>query len=119
MAEERGGCVERLSEGLSRTATQMTEQVTQVFVKVELDPASLARLEDILIESDLGPEASERVVKAFSSTTFGPNATSKEVRETLALAIAEELKGKQGVFDPLSGARPYVVLFVGVTGSGK
>jgi len=119
MAEEKKGWFKRLTEGLSRTATQMTEQVTQVFVKVELDPASLARLEDILIESDLGPEASERVVKAFSSTTFGPNATSKEVRETLASAIAEELKGKEGVFDPMGGARPYVVLFVGVNGSGK
>jgi fused signal recognition particle receptor len=119
MAEEKKGWFKRLTEGLSRTATQMTEQVTQVFVKVELDPTSLAKLEDILIESDLGPEASERVVKAFSATTFGPNATSKEVRETLALAIAEELKGKAGVFDPLSGPRPYVVLFVGVNGSGK
>jgi fused signal recognition particle receptor len=119
MAEEKKGWFKRLTEGLSRTATQMTEQVTQVFVKVELDPTSLAKLEDILIESDLGPEASERVVKAFSSTTFGPNATSKEVRETLALAIADELKGKEGVFDPLAGPRPYVVLFVGVNGSGK
>jgi fused signal recognition particle receptor len=119
MAEEKKGWFKRLTEGLSRTATQMTDQVTAVFVKVELDPTSLARLEDILIESDLGPEASERVVKAFSSTTFGPNATSKEVRETLALAIAEELKGREGVFDPLSGPRPYVVLFVGVNGSGK
>jgi fused signal recognition particle receptor len=119
MAEEKKGWFKRLTEGLSRTATQMTEQVTQVFVKVELDPTSLAKLEDILIESDLGPEASERVVKAFSSTTFGPNATSKEVRETLALAIAEELRGKEGRFDPLSGPRPYVVLFVGVNGSGK
>jgi fused signal recognition particle receptor len=117
--EKKGGWFKRLTEGLSRTSKQMTEQVAAVFTKVELDPASLAKLEDILIESDLGPEASERVVKAFSATTFGPNATSKEVRETLALAIAEELKGKEGRFDPLSGPRPCVVLFVGVNGSGK
>ena len=118
--EKKGGWFKRLTEGLSRTSKQLTEQVTGVFTKVELDPTSLGQLEDILIESDLGPEASERVVKAFSSTTFGPNATSKEVRETLALAIADELKGKEGSFDPLaSGTRPYVVLFVGVNGSGK
>src|SRR3954452_2196999 len=94
--EKKGGWIKRLTEGLSRSSKQMTEQVTAVFTKVELDAVSLGKLEDILIESDLGPEASERVVKTFSSTTFGPNATSKEVRETLAAAIAEELKGKEG-----------------------
>ncbi len=42
------------------------------------------------------------------------------VRETLARAIAKELAPHAGRFDPLSGgAKPYVVMLVGVNGSGK
>jgi fused signal recognition particle receptor len=40
--------------------------------------------------------------------------------EGLASAIAKELEPYQGRFEPLAeGKRPYVVLFVGVNGSGK
>src|SRR6202012_339053 len=34
-------------------------------------------------------------------------------------AIGEELSGREGTFDALSGPRPYIVLFIGVNGSGK
>ncbi|MET0272179.1 MAG: signal recognition particle-docking protein FtsY, partial [Phenylobacterium sp.] len=37
----------------------------------------------------------------------------------LAEAIGEELASREGDFSPLSGPRPYVVLFIGVNGSGK
>ena len=42
-----------------------------------------------------------------------------EVKESLADAIAAELAPHEGRFQPLSGPRPFVVLFVGVNGSGK
>jgi fused signal recognition particle receptor len=41
------------------------------------------------------------------------------VRLALADALAAELLPRQGRFEPLGGPRPYVVLFVGVNGSGK
>jgi fused signal recognition particle receptor len=97
----------------------MTEQVVSVLTKMQLDDAALATLEDLLIESDLGPEASERIVKRFGAERFGERDTSEQIKTVLARAIAEELAGHVGRFDPLGGPRPYVVLFVGVNGSGK
>jgi fused signal recognition particle receptor len=116
---QKKGWFARLAEGLTRSSRQMTEQVVSVLTKMQLDDAALATLEDLLIESDLGPEASERIVKRFGAERFGERDTSEQIKGVLARAIAEELAGHVGRFDPLGGPRPYVVLFVGVNGSGK
>jgi fused signal recognition particle receptor len=97
----------------------MTQSVVEVFTKVRLDQDALDKLEDLLIEADLGPQAAARVAEAFGKARFGREATESEIRESLAEAIAAELAPHEGRFDPLVGPKPYVVLFVGVNGSGK
>lgn len=113
------GWFQRLSEGLSRSSKQMTDQVVSAFVKEPLSEASLDQLEEHLLESDLGPAASARIVERFRTLRFGKDAPEREVKEALAEAVAAELLPRQATFDPLSGPKPYVVLFVGVNGSGK
>lgn len=113
------GWFQRLSEGLSRSSKQMTDQVVATFVKEPLSEASLEQLEEHLLESDLGPAASARIVERFRTLKFGKDAPEREVKEALAEAVAAELSPRQAAFDPLSGPKPYVVLFVGVNGSGK
>ncbi len=113
------GWFQRLSAGLSRSSKQMTDQVVATFVKEPLSEASLEHLEEHLLESDLGPAASARIVERFRALKFGKDAPEREVKEALAEAVAAELSPRQATFDPLSGPQPYVVLFVGVNGSGK
>ena len=108
-----------MSQGLSRSSKQMTDQVVATFVKEPLSEASLEQLEEHLLESDLGPAASARIVERFRTLKFGKDAPEREVKEALAEAVAAELSPRQATFDPLSGPKPYVVLFVGVNGSGK
>ena len=119
MSEPRQGWLQRLGAGLSRSTRQMTEQVAQVFTGRPLDQAQLDELEEMLIEADLGPAAAARIARAFGEQRFGKVATETEVKEALAALVASELIQRQGDFDPLSGPRPYVVLFIGVNGSGK
>ncbi len=113
------GWFQRLSEGLSRSSKQMTEQVVSTFVKEPLSEAALEQLEEHLIESDLGPAAAARITDRFRALRFGKVSDEREVKEALAEAVAAELLPRQATFEPLSGPRPFVVLFVGVNGSGK
>ncbi len=113
------GWFQRLSDGLSRSSRQMTDQVVATFVKEPLSEAALDQLEEHLLESDLGPAASARIVERFRQLRFGKTSDETEVKEALAEAVAAELTPRQDVFDPLSGPKPFVVLFVGVNGSGK
>lgn len=113
------GWLSRLSEGLSRSSKQMTEQVVATFVKEPLSETALEQLEEHLLESDLGPAATDRIVERFRDLRFGKGADEREVKEALAEAVAAELINHQARYEPLSGPRPFVTLFVGVNGSGK
>jgi fused signal recognition particle receptor len=119
MTEPKTGWFQRLTGGLARTSRALTEQVASTFTKQPLDQARLDALEEMLIEADLGPRAAARITEAFAATRFGKAVDEAEVLEALSEAIAVELAGHEGRFDPLSGPRPYVVLFIGVNGSGK
>lgn len=120
MTEPKKGWFQRLTDGLSRSSKAMTDQVAQTFqVKKPLDQEQLDALEEMLIEADLGPKAAARITQLFGEQRFGKASTDDEVKEALAEAVAGELVPRQGVFDPLSGPKPNVVLFIGVNGSGK
>jgi fused signal recognition particle receptor len=113
------GWLQRLADGMSRSSRQLSEQVVGAFVKRPLDQAALDELEEMLIEADLGPAAAARIVAEFGRGRFGRQIGEEEIKRALADAVAAELTNHQGRFDPFSGPRPYVVLFVGVNGSGK
>jgi fused signal recognition particle receptor len=120
MSEPKRGWFQRLTAGLSRTSQAMGEQITQAFVaKAPLDQAKLDELEEMLIEADLGPHSAARITERFAAEKFGKDVDEAEIKEALALAIGDELAARVGRFDPLSGPRPYIVLFIGVNGSGK
>ena len=118
-APKKTGWLQRLTEGLTRSSKQITEQVVSAVAKKPLDQAALDDLEEMLIEADLGPKSAAKITAAFAAARFGREASEQEVKEALAEAVANELIPRQGDFDPLSGPRPFVVLFVGVNGSGK
>jgi len=112
------GWLSRLTEGLSRSSKQMTEQVVATFVKEPLSEAALEQLEEHLLESDLGPAATDRIVERFRELRFG-KVSEREVKEALAEAVTAELINHEARYEPLNGPRPFVTLFVGVNGSGK
>ena len=117
--EQKKGWFQRLTSGLARSSQTMTEQVTGVFTKKPLDQEQIDQLEEMLIEADLGPQIAARIADAFGKARFGKSSTETEVKEALAELVAAELVDREGTFDPLSGPKPYVVLFIGVNGSGK
>ncbi|HSV01677.1 MAG TPA: signal recognition particle-docking protein FtsY [Phenylobacterium sp.] len=120
MSEPKKGWFQRLTAGLSRSSKQMGDQIAQVFtVKEPLSRAKLDELEEMLIEADLGPHSAGRIAERFAAEKFGADVGEAEIKEALAQAIGDELAARVGHFDPLAGPRPYIVLFIGVNGSGK
>ncbi len=113
------GWFSRLTEGLSRSSKQMTDQVVATFVKEPLSETALEQLEEHLLESDLGPAATDRIVERFRQLRFGANPSEVEVKTALAEAVTAELIGHEARYEPLNGPKPFVTLFVGVNGSGK
>ncbi|RWX15088.1 signal recognition particle-docking protein FtsY [Rhizobium hidalgonense] len=110
---------QRLRNGLARTSSQLTGQITALFTKRKLDDETLQELEDLLIQADLGVETALRVTDTLASERYGKDVTGEDVSRIMASEIAKVLKP---VAKPLQldlSHKPHVILVVGVNGTGK
>jgi len=111
--------LQRLRLGLSRSSTAIARGVTDIFTKRKLDAASLDDLEDVLIQADLGLAAASRIREAVAHGRYERGIGPEEVKQILADEVARALEpvARPLVIDP--DKRPFVILVVGVNGSGK
>jgi fused signal recognition particle receptor len=110
---------QRLRQGLARTSSQLTGQITALFTKRKLDDETLQDLEDLLIQADLGVETALRVTDTLASERYGKDVTGEEVTRIMAAEITKVLAP---VAKPLQldlSHKPHVILVVGVNGTGK
>ena len=110
---------QRLATGLKRSSDQLTGGITAIFTKKRLDQAMLDELEDVLIQADFGIDMASSVTEALRRDRFDRDISGDEVRELLSGAVKEVLApvARPLVID--ANARPFVILMVGVNGSGK
>jgi fused signal recognition particle receptor len=109
----------RLTSGLSRTSSALTTGITDLFTKKKLDAATLEDLEDILIQADLGLDASARIAEAVGKGRYDKQIEPAEVRAILAREVSAILGPVARPLTIDSGTKPFVILMVGVNGSGK
>jgi fused signal recognition particle receptor len=113
------GFFARLRAGLSRSAAKLTENLGAIFTRRKLDDAALEELEETLIAADLGLPAARRIVEQFRKTRFGRDVTETEIKEALAEEIAAILAPVARPLLPDPSHAPFVLLMVGVNGTGK
>ena len=110
---EKKGWFSRLTEGLSRSSKQLTEQVVSVVVpKKPLDQAQLDALAEMLIEADLGPHSAARITQRFGAERFG-----RSIDETDA-AKSEQFVRVSLPADSVRGGVPTQTSILKVTANG-
>jgi fused signal recognition particle receptor len=111
--------LQRLGSGLKRSSDQLTGNITSVFTKKKLDEATLDELEDILIQSDFGIETASAITTALRRDRFDRDISADDVRTVLADEVRRVLEpvAKPLVID--RAQKPFVILMIGVNGSGK
>jgi len=109
----------RLKEGLARSSSTISRGIVEVFTKRKLDGAMLDELEDILIQADLGVATALRIREAVGKGRYDKQIEPDEVKAILASEVEKVLLpvAKPLVVDP--ARKPFVILVVGVNGSGK
>ena len=109
----------RLSAGLKRTSSSLGTAVADLVTKRKLDRAMLEDIEDVLLRADLGTEVASRIAAAVGVGRYDKSISADEVK---AVVAAEVDKVLAPVAKPLlidETKKPFVVLVVGVNGSGK
>ncbi len=110
---------QRLRSGLSRSSGALTRGITEIFTKRKLDDDTLEELEDILIQADLGVSAASRITEAVGKGRYDKEIDPAEVKAVLAREVEQILQPVARPFDIDATKKPFVVLVVGVNGSGK
>jgi fused signal recognition particle receptor len=109
---------QRLSGGLRRTSASIGGAVADLVAKRKLDQALLDDIEEVLIRADLGVDSAANIAAAVGEGRYDKSITPEEVKAVVAAEVEK-------VLTPVARAlvigteKPFVVLVVGVNGSGK
>jgi fused signal recognition particle receptor len=110
---------QRLTEGLRRTSSGLSEKISSLLFQRKLDADTLEDLEDILIQADLGLSVASRITNVIRQGRFDKQISPEEVRTILATEIETILTPAAQSFILPQTPRPFVILMVGVNGAGK
>jgi fused signal recognition particle receptor len=109
---------QRLTGGLKATSSSLGGAIADLVTKRKLDAAMLGEIEEVLIRADLGVETAGRIAAVLGEGRFDKTISADEVKAVLAAEVEKILTP---VARPLvlGAAKPFVILVVGVNGSGK
>jgi fused signal recognition particle receptor len=114
-----GNWWQRLTGGLRRSSSALGGAISDLVSKRKLDDAAIADLEEVLIRADLGVESAGRVAGALGKGRYEKAISAAAVSAVLAAEVEKVLAP---VAQPLAintAHKPFVILVVGVNGSGK
>jgi fused signal recognition particle receptor len=113
--EKKGSWWNRLTGGLKRTSGAIGQAISDLVMRGPLSPERIVEIEETLIRADLGVDVAARMAAIMGEGRY------RNLDEASAVLIAEVEKVLTPVAMPLAvtGAKPFVILVVGVNGSGK
>jgi fused signal recognition particle receptor len=119
---EKKGFFARLKEGLSKTRQQLTAGLAKLLGgKKAIDEKLLEEMETLLLMADVGVEATNVLIKDLTERV-----ARKQLADSEALfqALREDMVAilrpvERPLVLPADSGKPYVILMVGVNGSGK
>jgi fused signal recognition particle receptor len=110
---------QRLTGGLRRTSSSLGTALSDLVTKRKLDAAMVEELEEELIRADLGVAVASRIAEAVADGRYDKEVSPDDVKTIFASEIEKVLAP---IAQPLAidaAKKPFVILVVGVNGSGK
>ena len=93
--------------------------LAKVFVNQKIDQNTIQDFEDLLITSDVDVETSELITTKLANEKFSNAPSLEEIQSSLSKIINEIVSTNIKKIDYRNNTKPYVILMVGVNGSGK
>lgn len=103
-----------LSDGLNKTKSRFFDRIRSILSRRKLDPDELEELESLLLEADVGPSATEKLILTIQKSRD----TDVSPLDILRRKIADLLTIPEKPVEADDG-KPHIWLFVGVNGTGK
>jgi fused signal recognition particle receptor len=120
MPEEKKGFFQRLKDGLFKTHEGLVSKIDQLMAgRKRIDEDLLAELEEILITSDIGVKTTQELLdnvtaKVRSKELEDADLLKKHLQEQIFQILSQQEKPIN-----LEAARPFIIMVIGVNGTGK
>ena len=93
--------------------------LAKVFANQKIDQNTIQDFEDLLITSDVDVETSELITTKLANEKFSNAPSLEEIQSSLIKIINKIVSTNIKKIDYRNNTKPYVILMVGVNGSGK
>lgn len=116
---ESKGWLSRLKSGLSRTSAQWQSGLAGLWGRQQIDDAWFEGLEDVLLQADVGPQSSARIIEQLKARVAAHRITEPALLRAELANVLDTLL--QPLAQPLrtDAHKPFVIMIVGVNGAGK
>ena len=114
------GIFDKFKSGFKKSASAFTSGLKNIVVKKEIDDKTLDKIEDYLIQSDVGTTAASEIREIISKTKIDPNKdTAEEINIILKDYIVELMKPLESFDFFKKKEKLNATLVSGVNGVGK
>ncbi len=116
---------ESLDKGLEKSNTSFFNKLSKAVAgKSKVDDDVLDNLEEVLVSSDVGVDTTLKIIDRIEARVakdkyLGTEELNKILREEIAALLSETNLGEETQIRIPEGAKPYVIMVVGVNGAGK
>lgn len=120
MAEGKKGFFQQLKEGLFKTHEGLISKIDQLIVgKKKIDEDLLAQLEEILITSDIGVKSTQELLDNLTAQVQRKEFEDADLlKKNLQEQIFRILSGQEKPIN-VDAACPFIIMVIGVNGTGK
>lgn len=107
-------------KGLDKTRKVTFSRLASIFGTNEITNDTWDELEEMFLQADAGVETTESIIESMKKTARSEGFTkASELTEALQTELRSRLQTPENPLDMINKAKPFVILMVGVNGSGK
>ncbi len=117
-ARQGSGFFAKLKAGLGRSRNWITADLFGLFRR-GIDEASLEEFEERLLSADVGVEVTDWLIERLRKTAKGDGSSPEAAVSALRTALLELLSPVEMPLEIDRAKKPFVVLVIGVNGTGK
>ena len=110
---------EKFQLGLKKTSSYISSSMMGILSSNKIDKEVIDELESILINSDIGLDVTDQLIKKIQSVKLSKPDDSDTILKLISAELETILKPKEKLLISNKDNKPTIILFIGVNGSGK
>ncbi|MDQ7816104.1 MAG: signal recognition particle-docking protein FtsY [Melioribacteraceae bacterium] len=113
---------DKLKNGLSKTRNNIIGKITEVFSgKVKFNNSTIDEIEEILLSADIGSKTTENIIDKIRKMAIDESDRSiSKIKELIMGELKNIIGSAQSTpLQIIDSNKPFIILIVGVNGSGK